>query len=352
MLPVHDRNQLRKFAEVIHIAAQLFDEGMVKGAKEKLSDSLDSLSEPRYRAVVLFRMARSLLRYGDEDGAESLIEEAASLVEKMHRPDPVLMARAQYNRAWLDYTRGDFSYQSILRAQRSLAHASPDDIRHGYIATLHGQLVVKHIERNYRDLSLESLTSKAYEALAYLTHAIYVLIRSEDFWAAQEACWNLADGLFSIGNIASITIQHVTGPIGRDSKEILAWINLSDSIGTLHATGKDSVRNLVLKASLAMTRSLDLAEANGFFVEAEQLIVTKERDTPPREVGRLYERRVDYYLQSADRDERKREEYERLAGEAYDRANAIWSSNPRLKSLVQNDLLARYGRAKDKIVRR
>jgi hypothetical protein len=353
---VHDLAQLADFARTIQYAAALFDQGDVLKAEEELQESLANIVEPRYRAVVLFRMVRARLRHGDEGGAKDLIAEATELIEGMPQSDPVLNARVQYNRAWLAYTQGDFSYQPILRAERALASAAPDDIRHGFVATQHGLIVVKDIERNYADLSDEAIIKKGREALAYLTHAVYLLVRSEDFWGAQEACWNLAFGLFHIGNIKSVVVPHIVGHVNKNYDDIMRWLDVSDRIGDKHHTGDDSRRNNVLKASVLMTRKNDLEGAADHLPSiagegAEELA----RTTSPRDLGRIYERWVEYYIRRAELHPEQREDWDRLACAAYDMAYKIWNVNDdRLHSLIKNELEAEYRRSRspDRVLRR
>lgn len=353
-IQVHDLKQLAEFAKTIQYAAALFDGGSVSKAEVELQNSLANLVEPRYRAVVLFRMVRARLRHGDEKGAKTLIGEATELIESMSQSDPVLNARVEYNRAWLAYTQGDFSYRPILRAERALASAAPDDIRHGFVATQHGLVVVKDIERNYRDLSHDAIVNKGREALAYLTHAIYLLVRSEDFWGAQEACWNLAFGLFHIGNIKSIAVPHIVGLPEQNFADINRWLTISAHIGREHYTGHDSRRNNVLKASVLMARKGDLDEAAKCLPSIEGDDGKKlAKTTSRRELGRIYERWVEYYILRAERHPEQSDDWNRLACAAYDEAYRIWNVEENgLNSLITNELEAEYRRRPDRVIRR
>ena len=337
LLQVHDLKQLADFAEKIQYAAALFDQGAVPEAEKRLQDSLANIVEPRYRAVVLFRMVRARLRHGDEGGARDLIAEATELIESMPQSDPVLTARVQYNRAWLSYTQGDFSYQPILRAERALASAAPDDIRHGFVATQHGAII-----------------KKGREALAYLTHAIYLLVRSEDFWGAQEACWNLAFGLFHIGNIKSVAVPHVVGLANQNYEDIMRWLDVSDGIGDKHHTGDDSRRNNVLRASVLMARKNDLDGAAETLPSIEgENAVELARTTSPRDLGRIYERWIDYYIRRGEMHSERREDWNRLACKAYDTAYRIWNvKENHLQSLITNELEAEYRRTPARVVRK
>lgn len=360
--PPHNREQLRIFANVIQNAADQFNAGRAKTARNELRESLKRLAEPRYRAVVMLRMARASLRLGDEPSAARHIQSAVHLVEGMPQADPILIARAKYNSAWLEYTKGNFSYQSIREAADALAGAGPDDLRLAYVATLHGLVVVKDIEQHVRSFSQDELDTKGREALAYLTHAIYLFIRSEDFWGAQEACCNLAHALYRIGNI-SRSVSDKTGLIGRDAEEILNWISASNEIAGKHSTGTDSVRNHVLRASILMTRRDDLDEAAKALEMARALVETKKPvgddrsvgedgvTISPRERGRLYERLLYYNLARATSDVEGREQYEKEALRVYKLAERAWSAKG-LELLLENELHRRYEKQGSRIIRK
>jgi hypothetical protein len=344
-LPVHDLHQLAIFVEAIQAAAREFDEGQLDDAEARLKRSLDDVTEPRYRAVILFRMVRAMLRRGAEAEAERLIDAATELIESMPHADPVLVSRVHYNRAWLAYTQGDFGYTLINRAMAALERAAPDDIRHSFVATQYGLIVVKDLERNVDVLAPSRAVEKAREALAYLTHAIYLFTRAEDFWGVQEACSNLAFGLFHIGSLAKPWIAGVVGSRQQNNEEIAKWIEISAAVGSLHFTGSDSVRNELLLVSVAMAREGDLDFAwqrlNGA-MEAKQV--------SPRELGRLYEHRIEYNLRLAVVNPGRRRELESEALKAYWKAWHLW--NELNHHSLLDKLEARYEVEQDRMRRK
>jgi len=348
LLPIHDRSQLLAFATAITEAAYIADSGEPQQASQLLVNALSSLTAPEYCAVILMQLARTSLRVGNETDAEAHLLQAIELVMRSREIDLVLLAQARYNRAWIAYTKGDFGLQAIRDSRKALAAAVPDDLCHGHVASLHGLLVIKEIERNHRDFSKPGLTFKCHEAVAYLTHAVYLLVRAEDFWGAQEACWNLAYGLFQIGNLKT-PVPSPSGLLGRSTLEIKGFLDLSDRIGIDHGTGGFSLRNSVLLASVHMTRDQNLQEAEKVLAEAGKTSNLKRR-TSPREMGRLHERRLHLCLERLSDKSGDRSELHKSAREAYKKAKEHWSS-PGLESLLENELLARYELRGDQVRR-
>lgn len=348
-LPEHHPVHLHRFAAAIQEAAKEFDEGRINMAQTVLQRAIETPIDPRYRSVILMRLARACFRLGEESDAERHLAEATRLVAGMQEPDPVLLARIHYNHAWFAYQKGDFSYKLIDRAEAELTRAGPDDIRSGYVATLRGLFVVKDIEQHHAGLSDAVVESRGHEAIRYLMHAIYLLVRSEDFWGSQEACWNLAYGLFIIGNLDAVQIPVSKGLLGRDTQEILDWLKVSEDISDHHHTGSDSIRLHVLQGSIQMTRLQALAEANRHLRAAERL--AKSKPITARERGRLFERRIRYYLEMAKAQPQEEAKHQQSAINAYEEAERQWRKSG-LESLITNELEARYRRHGGRISRK
>jgi hypothetical protein len=345
--PPHQRRELMHFVGEICESAIDFDIGDVSNAAKTLAEALNKIDSPFYRAVVLMRLSRAKFRLGMESDANENLIEAERLVEQLTSTDEILRARVAYNRAWFAYTMGEFDYRNIAVATRALLAAGPDDIRHGYVLSLHGLLVVKDIERNYRNRETNAIHDKVSRAVCYLTHGIYLLARSEDFWGTQEACWNLAYALYRLGNLSSLRFPDPTGFLGHDAREILDWIELSSEIMRIHNTGNDSLRNFVLRASVYLTRMRNFREADTAFADADEFLKgdkskrQKPRPSTPRELGRLHEQRVLYFLMLATEPGQDAEECKSKAADEYKLAEAQWKPE-NLKSLLQNELEARY----------
>jgi predicted negative regulator of RcsB-dependent stress response len=340
LLPEHDRSQLYTFAVAMSHAAFEVASGNTIKAHFLLQAALADMSAPMYRSVLLIQLARVALRSGKEREAEEMLRTAIKHIGNSRDADVVLLAQAQYNRAWIAYTRGDFSMLAIAEARKALKAAAPDDQHHGNVATLHGLFLIKDIERNIKHLRDGTLTAKCNEAVAYLSHAIYLLVRAEDFWGAQEACWNLAYGLFQIGNL-NIRVSGPTGSLGRSTEEIKRFVALSDLIQKDHDHDGFSVRNRVLLASVHMLRDRDLDKAEVELAQAEKDIKRSDRQASPRELGRLYERRVHYYLERLALEPAKESMLQQQACDALAMAKEHWSS-PGLEALLEKELLNRY----------
>jgi hypothetical protein len=241
--------------------------------------------------------------------------------------------------------------RTIETAKRALVDAGPDDIRHGYTLSLHGLLVLKDIERNHRGQDMEAIHTKVARAVRYLTHGIYLLARSEDFWGTQEACWNLAYALYRLGNLPLLRFPDATGFLGHDNQEILNWIELSSEIIRIHNTGNDSLRNFVLRASVHMTRTGKLDAAEQAFHDAYDFLQLEQEPhlhrkkgpnrSTSRELGRLYEQQVYYFLMQETMPGQNAAECRRAAAKMYRQAREQWKSDD-LKSLLENELVARY----------
>lgn len=346
-LPQHDLRQLRLLTLAISDAAKRLDVGSIKASRNAVEAALAQVSAPLYVSVLRFRLARACLRQGHEEAAKKEVAAAMKIIDTLTPADPILTARARYNRAWIAYTEGYLGFKHIQRAQQALREAGPDDIRHGYIATQHGLIVLKSLERTNERLSNTKVHEKVREALTYLSHAVYLLTRSEDFWGAQESCWNLAYGFFTLSQIPSNIVHQAIGS-DEDALSVAdAWIAASDDIAKKHATGRDSVRNFVLKAQVAMARR-QLSSARTLLGQATEQI---KPDASPREKGRAKAVWVDYYLLLCETDDQASEKHRGNALRAYREAERILMAAG-LEKLVKNELERKYTVKDGSITRR
>ena len=328
----HNLLELKIFVRAIARAAREFDKGHGNVTKTTVTAATDAVHEPRYRAVLHFRLVRACLRLGDDEGARHHVRLAQQFANSMTPRDPILIARGDYNNVWIGYTEGDFGDDLIHRARASLAVAGPDDIRHGYVATQHGLVILKQLERGVPPRSIRAIAEKYSEALRYLAHAVYLLTRSEDFWGAQESCWNLAYGLYIATQLPEDAFA-----LKPNLDEALAWIDVSDDVAKGHDTGKDSVRNHVLRATIAMTcGKLDAALTH--LTTADDAVLTT---TTARERGRLKERWLHYHLLLAEKEPQRKSIHLRHAVTAHREAKEIWTESG-LVARVKSELNLRY----------
>lgn len=363
-LPPHNESELQFFAEAIANAAAFFDKNDAKATAKTLEAALDYIREPRYRAVLYFRLARVKLRAGSNREARAKIDAASKLVEEeIDPPDEILRSRVHYNRAWLAYMQGDSADSLIKVAQESLASAGPDDIRHGYVATQRGLVLIKDLERSRR-LSNQDRLNKASEALAYLTHAVYLLARSEDFWGLQESCANVASGRLAIGKHRSGVEPRVVGEARENLEEATRWLKVSDAIAKGHGTGNASIANLILKAGVALQRAASYAPPTGSGTAAKPYLdalrdagrllrqASKKVNvsTSPRELGLLHKCRIDYFLHRGAQYSKRRKSYDANAVAAFAAVKEAWGEHT---DLIRQELLSEFDYIADKgVVRR
>lgn len=362
-LPRHEESELQDFAEAIANAAASFDKNDAEATAKTLVEAIRKTREPRYLAVLHFRLARVNLRAGNNNDAKVHIETASRLVEEeMDPPDEILRSRVHYNRAWLAYMQGDSADLLIKVAQESLAAAAPDDIRSGYVATQRGLVLIKGLERSRR-LSNEDRFNQASDALANLTHAVYLLARSEDFWGLQESCANVVAGRLSIGKHGAGVGSRLVGEASANLLKAARWLKVSDAIAKGHGTGNASLANLILKAEVALQRAASydalptrsqiaedqyrnaLGQAGHLLRQASKKV---NDSTSPRELGLLHKCRINYFLHRGAQYPNRRKSYDAHAMAAFTAVEEAWGKH---MDLIRHELHADFKRGDKRVVR-
>lgn len=253
-VPSHSLVALKDFLTLMNAGMELFYKGHFGDAAKQFNVIRTTTFEgrsDRYQAHAGMLEYRCLRRDGREGVAGALLDKIAGHVAKLKPADPILKARVAYNRAWQDISEVNEARQlrSFQIACVHLSEAAPDDARWGYLLGIQGRLALRRYFKAPHRLR-KDVKGEAQEAMDCFAHSAYLLCRAEDQWGMQEACWNIADGLFLLSQDPMRSEWRDQVSLGRS--EIEGWIRLSDETIDKFNTGKDSIRNCALRARMQL----------------------------------------------------------------------------------------------------
>lgn len=329
-IPRYVLPELRVFLTEMNVATRMFYAAQFAPAAEgflKIRRKVFHQQGSRFRAHAGMFAFRCLRRDGNESAAKDVLEGVELEIRKIKPPDPILKARAAYNRAWRDLSEVDEARQlrSFETASAHLSAAAPDDARWGYLLGIQGRLALRRFVMSHAHR--RDATAMAEEAIDCFAHSAYLLCRAEDHWGMQEACWNVADALFRISQVIEPVDWRDETELGLP--EIEAWISLSDDVVEKFETGFDSIRNSALRGRI---------ELNGGKPNKALTILTaslsKTKFANANERGRVCQLLVDAHLMNGD---------VTSAVAVYEAAKRFWKNNA--TTLKELDKLYKYSKA-------
>lgn len=243
----------------------LFGIGDYATALTCYTEAKHQLVHPLLTFVCMLRIFDVFYRLGQYSEAKHELEAMLTCIAEGQVVDPFLEARVQILAARFLYRQG--KHQDVGRLLRRIKTSLPfcyDNMTLAEYVELQGLLARERaLHAGLHGEVTTTAEEHAEKALTSLRQALYLRLCAGDYNGARNACYNIANTLYKLGNDTTYAFQY-----GHDVAEIKSWIALSDHIRTECISGGDTVLEKILLSSVLSRRERQDKEAERLITEA------------------------------------------------------------------------------------